>query len=57
MRKKRLPGMRAADEAVLDQTLIRVDQATYDLFIKVLDQKPSGAGFDRLMRASKPFAP
>jgi uncharacterized protein (DUF1778 family) len=47
---------RAAEEAVLDQTLIRVDQATYDLFLEVLDQPPSGAGFDRLMRASKPWA-
>jgi uncharacterized protein (DUF1778 family) len=46
---------RAAEEAVLDQTLIRVDQATYELFLEVLDQPPSGAGFDRLMRASKPW--
>jgi uncharacterized protein (DUF1778 family) len=48
---------RAAEEAVLDQTLVRVDQATYDMFLEALDQPPSGAGFDRLMRASKPWAP
>lgn len=48
---------RAAEESVLDQALVRVDQATYDLFLEVLDQAPSGAGFDRLMRAAKPWAP
>jgi len=56
MKKKRLPGSATAEGAVLAQTFIHVDQATYDLFIKVLDQTPSGAGFDRLMHASKPWA-
>jgi len=48
---------RAAEESVLDQALIRVDQATPDLFLEVLDQPPNSPGFDRLMRASKPWAP
>jgi len=32
-----------------------VDPATYAHFLTVLDQPPSGAGFDRLMRAGKPW--
>ena len=46
---------RAAEDALLDQTLVRVDQATYAHFLEVLDQPPSGAGFERLMAASKPW--
>ena len=46
---------RAAEEALLDQTLVRVDPAAYAHFLMVLDQPPSGAGFDRLMRAGKPW--
>jgi len=47
---------RAAEDALLDQTLIRVDQETYDHFLSVLDQPPSGTGFSRLMKARKPWA-
>lgn len=47
---------RAAEDALLDQTLVRVDQETYDLFMKTLDLPPSGEGFERLMRARKPWA-
>jgi uncharacterized protein (DUF1778 family) len=47
---------RAAEDALLDQTLVRVDPATYAHFLEVLDQPPSGEGFDRLMAASKPWA-
>ncbi len=46
---------RAAEEALLDQTLVRVDQETYSHFLAVLDQPPSGEGFERLMHASKPW--
>ncbi len=48
---------RAAEDALLDQTLVRVDQDTYDFFLKTLDQPPSGDGFERLMQARKPWAP
>lgn len=48
---------RAAEDALLDQTLVRVDQETYNLFLKTLDLPPSGEGFERLMRARKPWAP
>lgn len=46
---------RAAEESLLDQTLVRVDQQTYDHFLEVLDQPPSGEGFERLMSAPKPW--
>ncbi|MBL1263539.1 DUF1778 domain-containing protein [Methylomicrobium sp. RS1] len=46
---------RAAEESLLDQTLVRVDQKTYDHFLEVLDQPPSGEGFERLMSAAKPW--
>lgn len=46
---------RAAEEALLDQTLVRVDRKTYDHFLAVLDEPPSGAGFERLMRARAPW--
>jgi uncharacterized protein (DUF1778 family) len=46
---------RAAEESLLDQALVRVDQATYDHFLEVLDQPPKGEGFERLMGAAKPW--
>ncbi len=48
---------RAAEEAVLGQTLLRVDQATFDRFVAVLDQPASGPGIERLMNAPKPWSP
>ena len=45
---------RAAEDALLDQTLVRVDQKTYTHFLKVLDQPP-GEGYDRLMKVKKPW--
>jgi uncharacterized protein (DUF1778 family) len=46
---------RAAEESLIDQALIRVDSATYDLFLSVLDKPPGGQGFERLMAAKKPW--
>lgn len=46
---------RAAEETLLDQTLLRVDQDTYDRFVAVLDQPASGPGIERLMNAPKPW--
>lgn len=46
---------RAAEDAILDQTLVRVDRDTYDHFLTVLDEPPGGSGFDRLMKASRPW--
>lgn len=46
---------RAAEEALLDQTLVRVDPDTYAHFLNVLDKPPGGAGYQRLMKAAKPW--
>ncbi len=46
---------RAAEEALLDQTLVRVDRETYEHFVAVLDQPPAGEGYERLMAAPSPW--
>lgn len=45
----------AAENALLDRTFVRVDPETYAQFLSVLDQPPSGEGYERLMRAKKPW--
>jgi uncharacterized protein (DUF1778 family) len=45
---------RAAEDALLDQALVRVDQKTYKHFLNVLDQPP-GETYDRLMKVQKPW--
>lgn len=47
---------RAAEEALLDQTLLRVDQDTYDRFVAMLDQPAGGPGIARVMNAHQPWA-
>lgn len=46
---------KAAEEALLDQTLVRVDSETYAHFLEVLDQPPGSEGYKRLMAAPKPW--
>ncbi len=46
---------RAAEDALLDQTLVRVDSDSFAHYLAVLDQPPGGEGFDRLMKAPKPW--
>ena len=46
---------RAAEDALLDQTLVRVDAQTYAHFLSVLDQPPGSEGYERLMQAAKPW--
>ncbi|MGO4112321.1 DUF1778 domain-containing protein [Rhizobium ruizarguesonis] len=48
---------RAAEDALLDQTLVRADPDSYKHYLAVLDQPPSGEGFERLMNAPKPWQP
>lgn len=48
---------KAAEEALLDQTLVRVDAESYEHFLSVLDRPPNGEGFERLMKARKPWQP
>ena len=47
---------RAAEDALLDQTLVRVDAKTYAQFIAILDLPPSSPGYDRLMSAPRPWS-
>jgi uncharacterized protein (DUF1778 family) len=46
---------RAAEDALLDQALVRVDQETYDAFLKILDQPSGSKDFARLMKTPKPW--
>ena len=46
---------RAAEDALLDQTFLRVDAETHALFLDILDKPPSGEGYRRLMDAPKPW--
>ncbi len=48
-------ALRSAEEALLDQTLIRVDAETYAQFVAILDQAPDSEGFKRLMNVRKPW--
>jgi uncharacterized protein (DUF1778 family) len=48
---------RAAEESLLDQVFVWVDQKTYEHFLDVLDQPAGGDGFERLMAAAKPWNP
>ncbi|MDO9048955.1 MAG: hypothetical protein Q7U66_14640 [Methylobacter sp.] len=48
-------AQRAEEESLLDQTLVRLDQKTYEHFLEVLDCPPGGEGFERLMAAAKPW--
>ncbi len=47
---------RAAEDALLDQTLVRVDAEAYAHYLEVLDQPPNSDGFKKLMAAPKPWA-
>jgi uncharacterized protein (DUF1778 family) len=46
---------RAAEEALLDQTLFRVDRAALDDFLAALDRGPDPAGAERLMSTPAPW--
>lgn len=47
---------RAAEDALLDQTLVRVDAETYAHFLNVLDQPAGGDDNDRQMKQSAEFS-
>lgn len=46
---------RAAEDTLLDQTLVKVDEESYRHYLAVLDQPPSGDAFARLMSVEKPW--
>lgn len=50
-------AFRAAEDTLLDQTLVKVDADSYRHYLSVLDQPPGGEGFERLMNAPKPWRP
>lgn len=47
---------RAAEETLLDQTLVRVDRETYEHFLAILDQPPTEADYQRLISAPTPWS-
>lgn len=47
---------RAAEDALLDQTLIRVNHAEYAQFVAILDRPPDAEKFARLMNAPRPWS-
>lgn len=47
---------KSAEDALLDQTFVRVDEKTYDHFLNVLDQPASGKSINRLMKPHKLWA-
>lgn len=46
---------RAAENAILDQTLVRVDPAVFDDLSAIIDRPAEGEGLDRLMNAPTPW--
>jgi uncharacterized protein (DUF1778 family) len=46
---------RAAEEALLDQTLFRVDHAEYAQFVAILDRPPDAEKLAKLMNAPRPW--
>ncbi|MDX8524548.1 DUF1778 domain-containing protein [Mesorhizobium sp. MSK_1335] len=46
---------RAAEDTLLDQTLVKVDAESYQHYLDILDRPPSSEGFVRLMNAPKPW--
>jgi uncharacterized protein (DUF1778 family) len=48
-------AQRAAEDALLDQTLLQVDPEAFRLYLEILDSPPEGEGFERLMNAPRPW--
>ncbi len=46
---------RAAEDALQDQTYLRVDSETHAFFLSVLDLPPDNTGFKRLMNVPRPW--
>lgn len=48
---------RAAEDTLLDQTLVKVDLDSYQHYLAILDRPPEGDGFAQLMNVPKPWKP
>ncbi|QNT78455.1 type II toxin-antitoxin system TacA family antitoxin [Entomobacter blattae] len=46
---------RSAEDTLLEQTYIRVSPESYAHFLSVLDEPPSGEGYERLMKVKTPW--
>jgi uncharacterized protein (DUF1778 family) len=46
----------AAEDTLLDQTLVKVDRAAYSDFLNLLDQPRNAGGFARLIGVPKPWS-
>lgn len=46
---------KAAEDLLLGQIQVTVDAASFEQYQALLDRPPSGAGFDRLMAATRPW--
>lgn len=44
------------EAALLNQTLLEVDNETYDRLVEILDRPANGSGVERLMKAAQPWA-
>jgi uncharacterized protein (DUF1778 family) len=47
---------RAAEEAILDQTVLHLDSQDYDAFLAILDKDAEGEAAAKLMAAPTPWA-
>jgi uncharacterized protein (DUF1778 family) len=46
---------RAAEDTLIEQTLVKVHAGSYRHYLNILDQPTAGEGFERLMNAPKPW--
>jgi uncharacterized protein (DUF1778 family) len=46
---------RAAEDALLDQTFVRVDDESFRRYVEILDKTPESDSFARLMNVAKPW--
>ncbi len=44
-----------AEDALLDRLFVQVDAESFKTYSKILDQPPSGEGYERLMNAPTPW--
>lgn len=48
-------AFRAAEDTVVDQALVKVDEDSFQHYLSILDKPPGGDGFEKLMNASRPW--
>lgn len=48
-------AFRAAEDAVIDQALVKVDEDSFHHYLAILDRPAGGDGFKKLMNAPRPW--